>query len=180
VIDVRRALAGLARSFYYPDFFLAGQVGVARCNVCQDQTNPFVFDPFNLDLYGAAAGVRLTLDFGQKIARARQADAELKKLELQAQRATEGIKLEVRKAWLEWRQAREQAAIVTKGRKSAQGWLFQASINFSTGLMKLRDLTDALASWFKFRLEELRSIFNYNVAVATLSQVIGRELTAVP
>ncbi len=180
VIEVRRSLANLARSSYYPDFFIAGQVGVARCNVCADQVNPFVFDPFNLDLYGAAVGLRLTLDYPQKIAKVRQADAELKKMELQEKRATDGIKLEVRKAWLEWRQAKEQAAIITKGRKSAQGWLFQASINFSTGLMKLRDLTDALASWFKFRLEELRSVFNYNVAVATLSQVVGRDLTPVP
>jgi outer membrane protein TolC len=176
VVDVRRSLSSLARSYYYPDFFLAGQVGVARCNVCADQTNPFVFDPFNLDLYGAALGIRLTLDIPQKIARVRQADAELRKLEAQRQRAVEGIRLEVRKAWLEWRQAKEQAALITKGRKSAQGWLFQAMINFSTGLMKLRDLTDALAAWFKFRLEELRSVFNYNVAVAALSQAVGREL----
>jgi outer membrane protein TolC len=129
-----------------------------------------------MDLYGAALGVRLTLDIPQKIARARQADAELRKIEAQRRRATDGITLEVRKAWLEWRQAKEQAALITKGRKSAQGWLFQATINFSTGLMKLRDLTDALAAWFKFRLEELRSVFNYNVAVAVLEQVTGREL----
>jgi outer membrane protein TolC len=179
VVDVRRSLAALSRSFYYPDFFLAGQVGVARCNVCADQTNPFAFDPFNMDLYGAALGVRLTLDIPQKIARARQADAELRKIEAQRRRATDGITLEVRKAWLEWRQAKEQAALITKGRKSAQGWLFQATINFSTGLMKLRDLTDALAAWFKFRLEELRSVFNYNVAVAVLEQVTGRELPTV-
>lgn len=180
VVEVRHHLANLQRSYYYPDFFIAGQVGIARCNVCADQLNPFAFDPFNLDLYGGAVGLRMTLDFPQKIARVRQADAEKRKMELQQQRAREGVRLEVRKAWLEWRQAREQAAIITKGRKSAQGWLFQASINFSTGLVKLRDLTDALASWFKFRLEELRSVYNYNAAVATLSQVIGRDLPTGP
>lgn len=181
LVDVRRSLADLARSYYYPDFFAAGQVGVARCNVCADQTNPFVFDPFNLDLYGGALGLRFSLDIPQKIARVRQADAELRKLGAQRARAIEGIKLEVRKAFLEWVQAREQAAIITRGRKSAQGWLFQATINFSTGLMKLRDLTDALGAWFKFRLEELRSVFSLNVAIAELSRVVGRDLfTATP
>jgi outer membrane protein TolC len=178
-LRARRSLVALQESFYYPDFFIAGTVGVARCNVCSDQVSPFAFDPFNLDLYGAVLGIRLTLDYAQKVARVRQAEAELRKLEAQRERATEGIRLEVRNAYLEWVQAKRQMEIIRKGRKSAQGWLIQSTINFSTGLIKVKDLTDALAAWFKFRLEELRSVYNYNVAVANLATVTGRELPRV-
>jgi outer membrane protein TolC len=178
-VQARRSLADLNRSYYYPDFFVAGTVGIARCNVCTDQTNPFVYDPFNMDLYGAVVGVRLTLDYPQKIARVRQADAEVRKLELQREQALAGIRLQVRDAYLEWRQAQRQAEVTKKGRKAAQGWLFQSTINFSTGFAEMRDLTDSLGSWFKFRLEELRSVYNYNVAVANLAQAVARDLPAV-
>jgi outer membrane protein TolC len=176
LVGVRKSLVALSESAYYPDFFAAGTVGVARCNVCTDQTNPFVYDPFNMDLYGGALGVRLTLDYPMKIARVRQAEAEHRKMLAQQERAIDGIRLEVRKAYLEWKQAKEQMAIIKKGAKSAQGWLIQSTISFNTGLIKLKDLTDALGAWFKFRLEELRSIYNYNVAVFTLAQVVGEEL----
>jgi outer membrane protein TolC len=179
LVRVRQSLADLGRSNYYPDIFLAGTVGVARCNVCTDQVNPWVFDPFNVDLYGGALGIRLTLDYPQKIAKVRQAEAELRKIEAQRQRAIEGIRLEVRNAYLEWKQTKEQLATTTKGRKAAQGWLIQATINFETGLVKLRDLTDALGAWFKLRLEELRAVYNYNVAVANLSFAVGKDLPAV-
>jgi outer membrane protein len=178
-VKARRALADLNRSSYYPDFFVAGTVGIARCNVCTDQTNPFVYDPFNMDLYGAVLGVRLTLDYAQKVARVRQADAETRKLERKKEQAIAGIRLQVRDAYLEWRQAQRQAEITKKGRKAAQGWLFQITINFNTGFAEMRDLVDALGAWFKFRLEELRSVYNYNVAVANLAQAVGRDFPVV-
>lgn len=178
-IGARRAVVDLRKSFYYPDLFIAGTVGVARCNVCDDQSSPFAFDPFNIDLYGAALGLRLTFDYGQKVAKVRQAEAKLRRLVAQRNRAREGIRLQVRNAYLNFIQVKKQKRIVTKGRKAAQGWLFQATINFNTGLARFKDLTDALKEWFKFRLRELQAVYAYNVAAADLSYAVGEDVPRV-
>jgi len=63
--------------------------------------------------------------------------------------------------------------------KAGKGWLVSNTLNFGLGLATTDDLLDSLIAYSTARLKHFRTIYEYNLAVAKLSQTVGLEL-AVP
>jgi outer membrane protein TolC len=173
--ESKRAMLANARAEYLPDFFATGTLGVHRCNVCTDQKNPFVFDYLNIDLWSASVGVRLTLDYGMKIARARQAEAEHQKASAALARASLAARSEIREAWHRHKQATAHLAITQKGRAAAEEWTSQLTRDFLAGKGRVPDVAEALAAWLKLRQEEARATLGVNETGGALELAAGLD-----
>jgi len=175
-VEAKRALYDGARAAYWPELFASGTLGVARCNVCQDQQNPFALDFLNMDLWSASLGVRWNIDFGMKVARVRQAAAELGKADGAARLAREAARVEVVDAHGKWKQAVAGVEIAKKGKASAEVWFAAVEQRFLVGKARASDFTEVLGNWLRFSGDELRAIYAANVAALALERAAGKTL----
>jgi outer membrane protein TolC len=99
--------------------------------------------------------------------------AEAAEIGFRRSEALGGIQLEVRKAYGEVREAGERVKAVQKGEKAAKSWISAVAQNLQVGLAESRDFTDALLAYFNMRFRYLQAIYDYNVAVASLTRATG-------
>jgi len=176
-VNAKRALADLEHRKLYPDLVLIGTASFAYAPTIDAPQNAFSYNPFNGLGAGLAAAVRLTLDFGPKLARGDRTRAEAKQIEAEREAALGGIDFEVHKAYAELSEAETRMAEVTKGEKAGKAWVAAVSQSFAVGLADARDFSDALQQSFKMRTFSLQAIYDLNVAAAALSRATR---TAVP
>ena len=127
-----------------------------------------------------ALALRLPLDLGVRNAKAAQIEAEAEEAEWRRRReALGGIAFEVQRAYASLNEATRRLAAVRDGERAAKAWLTAVAANFATGLAETRDFTDAVVQSFQFRIRALQTIFDLNVAAATLTRATGAEV-AIP
>ena len=174
-VRARQAALRLRSRQFLPDLFFAGGFSYAYCSVCTDQSSPFAYDPYNY--YGPWAMIGLRWKFeARNIFHRRKARAEYRRALTQVEMAREGLGFTLRKAYQEHESAARKLKISKGGFKGAQGWLIGQTINFNTGLTKLKNLLDALTAWFKHRLAYMKAIYEYNVSIATLMSAAGSAI----
>jgi outer membrane protein TolC len=172
-VKAKSALADLERRREYPDLVLIGTAAYAVAQEAEDPNNAFMSHYFNSKTAGIAAGLRMQLDLGPRLARATRASAEATEMAYRRAEALGGIQLEVRKAYGEMTEAGERVKAVQKGEKAAKSWISAVAQNFAVGLAEARDLTDALVAFFNMRYRYLQAVFDYNVALASLTRATG-------
>jgi outer membrane protein TolC len=172
-VKAKHALADLERRKEYPDFVLIGTAAYAYAQTVDDPNNAFMSHYFNSKTAGIAAALRLQLDLGPKIARARKTSAEAQEVEYRRSEALGGILLEVRKAYGETTEAVARVATMDKGQKAGKAWISAVAQNFAVGLAEARDLSDALVAFFGMRTRYLQAVFDLDVALSTLSRATG-------
>ncbi|MBI3091582.1 MAG: TolC family protein [Candidatus Tectomicrobia bacterium] len=185
--ELRRLRAGIAakdhlvkaeESDYWPRFFIAGGARGGHSTSVDRQTNPFVNDPFNFLESYVALGFKWDLGFLKNQAEVKRARSEYEQLLAKQDFATTGIPLEVKKRYLEAKEAAANIANFRNGVKLARGLLALESSNFTFGLKESRDLIDALVSFATTEKSFFESLYQYNLSIARLGQAVGRELSA--
>jgi len=177
-IEAREAQLQVEASELYPSLFLAGGFKYAYAPRRDRQLSPFAKDDYNvLELPGAALGVHWPLSFAETRAKIRAAKAELEKLRAQKRSAETGIRLAVKKAYLEAMQTREAMEVADGGRKSARGLLLTSVSSFELGVGEAKDVFEALVVYTRSASDYYESVSDYNLALAHLSQVVGEEVT---
>jgi outer membrane protein TolC len=172
-VKAKHALADLERRKEYPDLVLVGTAAYAKAQEVDDPQNAFMSHYFNSATAGVAAALRMQLDLGPKIARARKTAAEAAEVEYRRTEALGGIVLEVRKAYAEVSEATERVATMEKGEKAGKAWISAVAQNFAVGLAEARDLSDALVAFFGMRTKYLQAVFDLDVALSQLMRVTG-------
>jgi multidrug efflux system outer membrane protein len=176
LVASKRALADFERRKQYPDLVLLGTATVAFANSIDNPRNAFSNDPFNTLSAGLAAALRMPLDLGVRNARAQKVQAEAEEATQRRREALGGILFEVQRAHSELVEAQERNKVMAQGEKSGKRWVTAVSQNFAAGLAETKDFSDALVSSFTFRVRALQSVFDLNVAAASLSRAVGSDV----
>ena len=175
-VRAKNALADLERRKEYPDLVLIGTAAFARAQTVDDPNNAFLNHYFNSTSVGLAAALRMQLDLGPKIARARKSRAEASEIEWRRSEAVGGILLEVRKAYGEVNEASARVIAMAKGEKAGKAWISAVAQKFAVGLAEARELSDALVAFFGMRSRYLQAVFDLNVAISSLARVTGSSV----
>ena len=175
-VGARRALVGVSKSDYYPQFFLGGQI---KYNFAKDRFDPkghFIYNPTNYFRPGIVLGLNWNLNFVQTRDKIRLAQAEYTKLSQKEEPLISGIKLEVKKAYLEVTQAGTNFRESRKALRASDNWLRSESMAWDIGVGEVKDLIDAFTANGSMQAAHLENIFKYNVALAKLSKASGNDL----
>jgi outer membrane protein len=172
-VKAKHALADLERRKQYPDLILIGGAVFARAQGVDNPTNAFFSHYYNSTAAGLAAGLRIPLDLGPKIARSRRLAAEAEQTGYQQSAAMGGIMLEVRKAFGEVSEARQRVATMEKGQKAGKAWISAVAQNFAVGLAETRDFSDALIAFFGMRTRYLQAVYDLDIALSSLARATG-------
>jgi len=171
----RESLVKVARSDYYPSIFLGGLFSYAQASERTRIKNPFITDEFNHLYAGVVVGAKWDIDFGITKAKVETAYAEKLKLAKTREFAEAGIPLQVKKAYLEAEEAKNNIISTKKSYKAARKWLVIAVANFDMGIGPAKEIFEALAAHAKMKVEHFKSIYNYNIALANLSHATGEK-----
>ena len=169
----KHALADLERRKEYPDLVLIATGAIARAQGVDDPQNAFLSHYFNSTAAGVAAALRMQLDLGPRIARARRTAAEAAEVDYRRTEALGGIALEVRKSYAEMKEATARVATMDKGQRAGKAWISAVAQNFAVGLAESRDLSDALVAFFSMRTRFLQAVFDLDVALSQMIRVTG-------
>jgi outer membrane protein TolC len=175
--EARNALADAKRAQSYPVLFL-GAFGQAMWSPVRDhQISAYANDPFNNLLGGAGVGFKLDIEFWRHAAESAEQRAEAMKLKATESYAAPGIELQVKKAFWEMEQAREGLKIATDRKDLGRKWFVSNGMGWSVGLTPAKDLIEALEGNGLARKNYVETVYQYNMALAKLSQAVGQEVT---
>lgn len=130
-------------------------------------------DPFNYTRAGVGFRVDGKFDPHGNAARARKAESEYYKVNLERYIAKEGIRLEVKKAYLDMVREKENVYRAKRAAKLARSLMFMTKSNADLGVGEEREYTDALQLVLLTRGLYYEAIFRYNVALAELDAKCG-------
>ena len=85
---------------------------------------------------------------------------------------------QVKKAFWELEQAVEGLKLAEERKKIAKKWFVSSAMGWSIGLTKAKDLLEALEGDGKAKRNYIETIFAHNMALARLSQAVGKEITS--
>jgi len=174
-LAARSALVDAAKANYYPDLFLAGVLSWAYADKRDRIDNPYITDRFQHAYGGLALGLKWHLDFGIIGAKVAAEQAQLNRLQSTNSYAEAFIPLQVRKAWLEMKEA-EKVVIITKDAfTSAKKWGAAALANFDFGIGNPKDVFEAVEVYGKMKADHYQAIYNYKIAKANLEYAIGEQ-----
>lgn len=178
MVAAKRALAQLETRKQYPDFVLVGNAAYAYASSIDTPKNAFYNDPYHALGAAISAGFHMPLDLFVKNARASKLHAEAEEAEQRKREALNGISFEVEKAHTELKEAEERMKVVQKGEKAGRQWIAAVAQNIAVGLSEAKDFSDALLAFFQARVRSLQSMYDYNVAAATLTRATGIDVSA--
>jgi outer membrane protein TolC len=165
----------LEKKLMLPNIGLGAFFEIARTpNVIGLGTTDDFTDPFNFTRAGFGFQLKGDFDFHTSFSKLRQAQSELYKIDVQKDFAEDGVQLEVKEAFLDVESAKDDMDRADDSGKLSRQLLFLSQSNFDIGLAEPKDLVEALGAFLQTRGAYFESIFNYNIAVATLDQKSGK------
>ena len=177
-LAARSALVDAAKANYYPDIFLAGVLSWAYADKRDRIDNPYISDRFQHAYGGLALGLKWHLDFGIIGAKVAAEQAQLNRLQSTSSYAEAFIPLQIRKAWLEMKEAEKVVTITKDAFTSAKKWGAAALANFDFGIGNPKDVFDAVEVYGKMRADHYQAIYNYKIAKANLEYAVGEQPAA--
>ncbi|KAF0216665.1 MAG: outer membrane efflux [Geobacteraceae bacterium] len=174
-LRARGALVEAARAAWYPDFFVAGYLSGANAEKRDKVVNPWVPDDYNHLWGGVALGLKWRIDFGITGAKVAGERAQYNRLLSTKEYAEANIPLQIRKYYLDCREAEKSAEKTRDGYSSAKKWAVAAIANFDFGIGPAKEIFDALQQYAKMRAAYFQSIYNFKVAQANLAYATGGE-----
>jgi|GEM_PF-83046 len=175
-INARKALVDAEKSNYYPFFFFGLKGSVASASNRDRLHNPFIIDEFNHSYVSVFLGFKWSMDFGITKGRVVEAESELKKLLEKKRFADEAIPLEIKKIYMEIKEARQNIEALESAYKNAKRWLVAALSNLDMGIGETRDVADAIEMYAITRADYLKALYDERLAYANLYHAIGMDL----
>ncbi|MBK7586769.1 MAG: TolC family protein [Myxococcales bacterium] len=174
----RQAQVRLEQSRYFPDLGLALSARYARAPEVTNQTNPYVSDSANRFLYGAALALKWKLDFLPQSARVAQARAQLEEIRATERYALGGVGTEVEQAFAEAADAGKRVDAYTRAQGYARQWLIKVQQGIDVGTFDDEDIVAPAKEYALKRFSQLSAVYEYNIAIAKLSQATGWDSIA--
>ena len=153
--------------------FIGGGLRYAVAPGRTDQRNPFVKDEFNFFNGGVFIGVRQSLEWHLLAADVDRARAEYRALEVRVPSAQEGIRLDVRRAYLDYGRADRDLQDARKSRRLARQWLREARDDFEFDPQTIGDLIAAFETWARREQAYGEALYDFNLSVARLEKAAG-------
>lgn len=176
-LKARAALVEAAKANYYPDIFLGGLVSWAYAGDRDNIKNPYITDRFRHTAGGLALGARWKLDFGITSAKVSAERAQYNRLLYTREFADANIPLQVKKYYLDLREAENSVAATKSAYTNAKKWAVSALANFDFGVGPAKDVFDALQAYATMRADYFKSIYNYRMALANLDYATSEPQT---
>lgn len=177
--QARAALRDAKQAQDYPVVFVGAFGSYPWSPVREKQQSAFANDPFNMPFGGVGVGLRLDLEFARHSAEASEQEAELLKLKATESYALPGVELQVKKAFWELEQAKESLEIASRRKELSKKWFVSSAMGWSIGLTPAKDLLEALEGDGLAKKNFVETVFNFNMALARLSQAVGREIAEI-
>jgi outer membrane protein TolC len=133
-------------------------------------------DPLNTYTGGLGLALRWDMDFGRRLGELAESRAELAKLQSEAAEAERGVRLEVEKLAREALDARTMVDVQHEAMTAARGWVIAKTDLYENGLAEINDVLTGLVAFFQARMDHLKAIYDYDVAVANLERATGLAL----
>ncbi|MFL5359655.1 MAG: TolC family protein [Myxococcales bacterium] len=172
-VGARRALVEVEKAKLYPDFAI---VGGATLNITTSAESPntvFAYNPYNTQSAFVALGLQATFDIPQKLARVRQAEAQLNDALAQQRGAEQLVRLELRQALGDLQEARVRAERYTNQAAIGKQLAVQASLSFDSGLGDARELLEGTLLWQRAEGERFKALFDAQIAWASVQKASG-------
>jgi len=172
-IKARSALVEAARANYYPDIFLGGLLSWAYADDRDRIHNPYIEDKFKHFYGGVALGARWKLDFGITGAKVSAERAQYNRLLSTKEFADANIPLQIKKFYLELKEAENSAAATKNAYTNSKKWAVTALANFDFGVGPAKEIFEALQAYARMRAAYFQSLYNYRIAWANLDYATG-------
>jgi outer membrane protein TolC len=176
-IQAKEAELAMARSDYFPTFFLSVPIRYGYAPGRSRQTNPFAYDDFNFGGAGPLLGLHWNFNLGETAAKVSRSQAELMKLQTQEKTAATSFPLEVKEAYLNVTEAEERMRITDDGRKAGRALVALSAANFELGIGEPQDIFQGLGNYTRAANDYYEAVRDYNIALAKLSLVVGEEVS---
>ncbi len=175
-LNAKDHLIEAEKSNYYPTFFVGLGATIAGATNRTRITNPFIYDVFSRTYGAAFLGLKWSIDFGITKGKIQEAEAEYNKLLEKKRFADSAIPFEVKKVFLELREATKSIPETETGYKNAKKWLVAAVANFDLGIGEAKEIADAAIVYSQLKANYLRSLYNQRIAFANLLYATGNDL----
>lgn len=172
-LAAKQALTQVARAAYQPQVYIGGGLRYAITPGRSDQHNPFVKDNFNYFNGGVFIGIRQSLEWHLIAADVDKARAEYRELKAREHGAVEGIHLDVRRAYLDYRRAEQDLDGIRKSRQLARQWLQEARDEYDFDPGAIGELIAAFEAWSHLEQGYSQAIYDFNLSVAKLEKITG-------
>ena len=172
-IKARSALVEASKANYYPDIFLGGLLSWAYAEDRDRIHNPYIEDKFKHFYGGVALGVRWKLDFGITGAKVSAERAQHNRLLSTKEFADANIPLQIKKYYLELKEADNSAAATKIAYTNSKKWAVTALANFDFGVGPAKEIFEALQAYARMRAAYFQSLYNYRMAWANLDYATG-------
>jgi outer membrane protein TolC len=172
----RQALVDLARARLWPDFGLVGGFSFTETTNADNPPSPFVFNPYHTSSGYVALGMQGSLDIPQKLARLRQAEADLHEAQAMQIGAQQLVRLDVEQALGDLNEARVKVDRYTKESQIGKQLATQAGVAFDSGLGDARDLLEGTILFTRAEGERLGALYAAQLAWAALEKATGGPL----
>jgi outer membrane protein TolC len=172
-LAARERLVDVARASLYPDLALVGGGTFAYTSNASNPPSPFAYNPYHERTAFIALGLKVTFDIPQKLARIRQAEADLQEAQALARGAIALIRVEVNQALAELQEARTRVERYAHQTAIGKTLVVKASIAFDAGLGDTRELLEDTLLYSRADVERLRGLLDAQIAWASLQKAMG-------
>ncbi len=174
VVRAAETFVEFRRAGFFPSLFIGGFLDYAYTSNATNQTNPFIYDPFNSLTLAAGVGVQVDLDIFTKLALLEQAEAQARVRATQAELAKQAVELEVHTKHLEITTGYERLDALEKANRSARGWLTASALAYDIGTGQADELIDAFLAWAASEAELQTTRFNTLLNLVDFERATGR------
>ncbi len=175
-VAARQALVDLARARLWPDIGLVGGFIYTETTNADSPVSPFAFNPYHSFSGYVALGMQGTFDIPQKLARLRQAEADLHEAQATQLGAQQLVRLDVEQALGDLTEARTKADRYTKETQIGKQLANQAGVAFDSGLGEARELLESTILYTRADGERLGALYAAQLAWAALEKATGGPL----
>jgi outer membrane protein TolC len=172
-IQARQALVEVARARLWPDLGLVGGVRFTTTTNADNPSSPFLSNPYHESSAYVALALRGTFDVPQKLARLRQAEADLHEAVAMQLGAEQLVRLDVQQALGDLIEARARADRYTKQTAIGKQLSTQAGVAFDSGLGEARELLEDTLLYARADGERFKALFDAQIAWAALEKAAG-------
>jgi len=176
-VSGRQAMVDLARAKLWPDFGLVGGFAFTTTTNADNPPSPFVSNPYHTSSGYIALGMQGTFDIPQKLARLRQAEADLHEAIAMQVGAQQLVRLDVQQALGDLAEARVRVDRYSKETQIGKQLATQAGVAFDTGLGEAREFLEGTLLYARADGERLRALYEAQLAWAALEKAAGGRLS---
>ncbi len=174
VVQAAETFTEYRRSNFFPTLFLGGALSMVYTSNATDQTNPFIYDPYNTFSVAVGLGLRVELDVFTKIAQLEQAKAEVRVRQAQVDLVSQLVDLEVRKLNTEIGAGYERITKLERANRTARGWLTASTLGYDIGTGAADELIDAFLAWAASEAELQTTRLNVLSKLIEMSRATGK------